>query len=187
MKRLIVLFVLLISMSFCHEVFAQKVSISTNLVDYANLGTINGEVGVSVAQHWTIHGGAKYNSWRFEEGTPDAYQNNKRTFYLGPKFWFWHAYSGWWISAQAQYQEYNHGGWIFGEETEEGDAWGLGLSAGYTLMLSSWFNLDFGVGGWGGYTNYVTYACPECGRITDKGYKYFFLPNSLMMSAVFVF
>jgi hypothetical protein len=113
-------------------------------------------------------------------------QNRHQTYAAGIRFWPWHIYSGWWISGMAQYQEYNHGG-IFSQKTEEGDAYGLSVGAGYSLMLHEHWNFDFGLSLWGGQKSYITYACPSCGRITDKGAKWFFLPNDIRVSIAYIF
>ena len=85
-----------------------------------------------------------------------------------------------------QYQEYNRGG-IISQRTEEGDAYGLSLSGGYSLMLHEHLNLDFGLGLWGGQKTYITYACPSCGKITGKGYKWFLTPNEIRISIAYIF
>ena len=86
----------------------------------------------------------------------------------------------------AQYQEYNRGG-IFSPKTEEGDAFGLSAGAGYSLMIHENLNLDFGLAIWGRQKTYVTYACPSCGRITDKGGKWFFMPNEIRVAVQYIF
>lgn len=86
----------------------------------------------------------------------------------------------------AQYQEYNRGG-ILSQKTEEGDAFGLSLGGGYSLMIHENLNLDFGLSLWGGQKTYVTYACPSCGKILDKGSKWFFLPNELRVAIQYIF
>ena len=107
-------------------------------------------------------------------------------FAAGARFWPWHVYSGWWLGAKAQYQEYNRGG-IRSALTEEGDRVGAGLSAGYSYMLLPHLNLDFGLGVWGGYAWYTSYACPVCGLTTDRGGKGFILPSDLLLSLTYVF
>lgn len=72
-------------------------------------------------------------------------------------------------------------------KTEEGDRFGAGLYAGYTHMLSSHFNLEFGLGLWGGMASYRQYSCPVCGLTTDSGTKAFILPDDVMISLVYVF
>ena len=54
-------------------------------------------------------------------------------------------------------------------------------------MLTPHLNLDFGLGLWGGYDRFVTYACPVCGLTEQKGERVFVLPNDLMLSLVYVF
>ncbi|MBR5925551.1 MAG: DUF3575 domain-containing protein, partial [Bacteroidales bacterium] len=95
-------------------------------------------------------------------------------------------YSGWWVGAKAQYQEYNHGG-IITKTAEEGDAFGAALAGGYSLMLKEHWNLDFGLGVWGGCTKYRKFAYPENGKITEEGHKWFFLPNEVILSLVYIF
>ena len=67
------------------------------------------------------------------------------------------------------------------------DAYGAVLAGGYSLMLHRNLNLEFGAAFWTGRTDYTTYACPRCGRITGSGTKWFILPSSVMASLVWVF
>ncbi len=85
-----------------------------------------------------------------------------------------------------QYQEFNDAAPIT-LETSEGDRYGAGLSGGYSKMLGRHFNLDFGLGLWTGYTTYVTYACPTCGRIIGSDKRLFILPNDLMIALSYIF
>lgn len=175
---------------FCfsqHEASAQRWSVGTNVVDYLNLGTINLEGSVAVAQHVSFNVGARVNPWTFNYADEERqFQNRKQCYYAGMRFWPWHIYSGWWAGLQGQYQEYNRGG-VFKQKTEEGDAYGVGFSVGYTLMIHKWFNVEFGAGAWAGSTKYTTYACPYCGKILDQGNKFFFWPNDVMISLVYIF
>ena len=50
---------------------------------------------------------------------------------------------------------------------------GIAFGGGYSLMLGEHINLDFGLGLWTGYQKYVTYACPQCGKVVDSGEKWF--------------
>ena len=90
---------------------AQNWSVSTNLVDYVSLGTLNAEGGVGVGRRVTLQASARVNPWTFHKGDPDSQmQNRHQTYAAGIRYWPWHIYSGWWISGMAQYQEYNRGG-----------------------------------------------------------------------------
>ncbi|MCQ2177612.1 MAG: DUF3575 domain-containing protein [Bacteroidales bacterium] len=160
---------------------AQTVSLSTNMLDYANLGTLNLDASFSVARHWSLGAGVKYNPFTYRQ----------QSYSLSARYWPWHVYSGWWVSGNMRYQEYNTGGyttWKYADEqTSEGDRYGGGIAGGYTYMLARNFNLDFGIGVWAGYDVFITYACPHCGRIVDSGRKFFVLPSNLSLSLSYLF
>ena len=63
----------------------------------------------------------------------------------------------------------------------------MAASAGYSLMIGSHLNLDFGLGLWAGRTWYTRYACPRCGRTLEKGSRPFVLPDNLIISLTYVF
>lgn len=176
---------------------AQELSLSTNLLDWANLGTVNAQAGCSFSRHLSLHAGGRYNNWNYgsvERGNP--FQNRARTAWLGVRYWPWNVYSSWWFGARAQVEEYNRGGLIRKTKTEEGTAFGAGLALGYSRMLDKHWNLDFGLGFWAGRTLYTQYRCPRCGRVLsfDDGTpvrdvtKWFLLPsNATQVSIVYVF
>lgn len=166
---------------------AQKVSISSNLLDYACLGTLNAEVSVSVSQHWCATLGARYNPFTFHKGdAQNQFQCRQQSYSAGFRVWPWHSFSGWWFAGKLRYQEYNFGG-LFSRETEEGDRGGMGLYSGYTHMLSQHFNIEIGVGLWGGAAWYRKYSCPACGFTVERGRKLFLLPDDIMISVAYVF
>lgn len=167
--------------------YAQNVSVSTNLIDYACLGTLNVEAAYSVSQHWSLTAGARYNPFTFHKGDADRqFQYRQQSYALGARFWPWHTFSGWWIASKLRYQEYNYGG-IFSRDAEEGDRVGIGLSAGYTYMISRKLNVEFGLGAWNGMSWYRRYSCPVCGLTVEKGRKWFMLPDDMMVSFAYVF
>jgi len=188
--RKIILTVLSLSLaafSFSFSASAQNASLSTNLAGYANFGTLNCEASYAVARHWSMTAGARYNPFTFPGGVDDGNrQVRQRTFAIGTRFWPWHIYSGWWLSAKAQYQEYNVGGFV-SPETREGDRVGGALSGGYTYMLGRHFNIEAGAGVWAGKDWYTLYACPSCGRTIDKGNKTFVMLNEILLGLSYVF
>lgn len=167
--------------------FAQKVSISTNIIGYASLGTLNAEASYSVSRRWSIVAGAKYNPFTFRKGdTENQFQLRQQSYSLGVRMWPWHTLSGWWFSSKLRYQEYNFGG-LVSRQTQEGDRVGLGFYAGYTHMLSSHMNIEFGLGFWTGADMYKRYSCTTCGITVADGTKAFILPDDLAVSLVYVF
>ena len=164
---------------------AQTFSLSTNTLDYAQLGTLNIEAAYGFARHWSVQLGAKYNPFSFETAR-GRFQARQRLVRAGARWWPWHVYSGWWLGARAQWQEYSRGGFS-SPVTTEGDRFGGGLSAGYAYMLGKHWNLDVGIGAWAGYDRYVSYSCPDCGSVRANGGKYFFLPDDFILSFAYIF
>lgn len=199
MKRLAFSIALaVLSLAFCIPAEAQRYSVSTNLLEWANLGTVNAEAGLAVAQHFSLHAGFRYNNWTFRKGNPDdrfedpygdaerQFENRKQAYCLSTRYWPWYIYSGWWAQLKGQYMEYNRGG-IFRHEAEEGDAWGAGFGVGYTRMIHKNWNIEFGLGLWAGTTRYTGYRCTNCGFVTDQGRKFFLLPDDAYISLVLIF
>lgn len=164
---------------------AQEIGLSTNVADYFAGGTMNIEATYGFARHWSVNAGAKYNPFEYGKGQ-DAVALKQRSFSAGARWWPWHIYSGWWMGAKLQYQEYSTSG-ISSALSEEGDRYGGALSAGYSRMLGEHINLDFGLGLWAGYSLYSTFACRTCGRRLSSGGKSFVLPNELIFGISYIF
>lgn len=164
---------------------AQELSVSTNLADYLAAGTMNIEFAYGLARHWSVTAGAKYNPFSYGEGE-EKLQVKQRLLSAGTRWWPWHIYSGWWIGAKLQYQEFNEGGYK-GPLTTQGDRYGGGISAGYSRMLGKHFNIDFGIGLWAGYSIYSVYQCQSCGRRLSSGSKAFILPNDIILGVNYIF
>lgn len=166
---------------------AQRFSVSTNLLGYAALGTMNVEGAYSISRRFSITAGAAYNPFTFRKDTPEKqFQLRQRSFSLGVRMWPWHTWSGWWFAGKGKYQEYNFGG-IITPETDEGDRFGMGLYTGYTHMLGPHFNMEFGLGLWAGMDFYRKYSCQVCGVTMENGKKPFVLPDDITVSLVYVF
>ena len=163
-----------------------RIALSQNVADYLMLGTLNAELQYSVHRSWTLQAGTRYNNWTWLHRQEGQFESRRQTYYAGARWWPWYTYSGWWAGARVQYEEYNRGG-IVSPETEEGDAFGLGLGAGYAVHINHWLNADFGLYGWGGMTRYVSYACPYCGKRTGAGTKPFLLPDEVRIALQFIF
>ena len=163
-----------------------RFAVTQNLANYVFRGTVNAELQFSVHRNWTVGLGARYNNWTWRARQDNQFEQRQQTYYIGARWWPWYTYSGWWVGGRFQYQEYNRGG-VIRQETEEGDAVGLSIGAGYSVHVNRWLNIDFGLYGWGGATKYVTYACPYCGRKTGEGMKAFFLPDDMVVSLMFIF
>lgn len=164
----------------------QRMAVATDMVGYADMATLNGELSVSLAQHWSATAGFRYNPFTFKDKSGDPVTNRQRAAAVGARYWPWHVFSGWWFAAKAQYQEFNRGG-IKSPQTREGDRYGAGVSAGFTYMIASWLNLELSLGTWGGVEAYKVYECPVCGDMKQQGQKSFLLPNDVGLAFSFVF
>jgi hypothetical protein len=70
-RRFLTFIILLTALTFSVQALAQesrktRVALSTDVVDWANFGTMNLEAGVSVHRHFSIQAGAKFNPWEFK-------------------------------------------------------------------------------------------------------------------------
>lgn len=165
------------------ESAAGKGSISTNVVGYANLLTLNAEGSIAVSRRWTVNAGLKYNPFAFGR---EKFRNRQQAYYAGMRYWPWHSYSGWWLCGKMQYQEFNAGG-LGRAETSEGDRVGLGLGAGFAYMVGKHFNVEFGASLWGGMEWFTTYSCPVCGDLELSGRKIFILPCDVIIAISYIF
>lgn len=166
---------------------AQRWSISTNAMSWANLGTINVESGISVSKHFTVFAGAKYNPWKIRTKSQYVLINQQATGYVGAKYWPWHVYSGWWIGAKAQFENFTQAG-LFSEEMLTGNALGAGLSFGYSIMIAPKVNVDFGLGGWGGRAlNYSKYTNHYDNELITSGARNFLFLENVIVAFTYIF
>lgn len=167
-------------------------SVGVNLGDAVQFGTISANAQFAVSRHWSVEIWAKYNNWSWNNDlAQERLRQAQMSVSAGTRYWFWNAYSGWWLGARAQWQEYSKGG-LVSDGKEEGDAFGAVIGAGYSLMLGRRWNLDFGLTAWGGAKKFVYYEsagerCPTCGKSTDEGVRGFFLPSEAIIAVQYVF
>ena len=105
--------------TLCLSARAQQWAVQTNLVDYANFGTLNIEGGVALSQHWSATAVAKLNPFHYKKNG-EPLNARQQVLGAGVRWWPWHVYSGWWAGTRVQFQEYNRGG-IKSQLTDEGD------------------------------------------------------------------
>ena len=165
-------------LAFALPAAAQRFTVGTDGVGWLTLGTLNADASVAVSRNVSLHAGAALNPWTFGKANPDKQlQLRQLSVWGGARWWPWHVYSGWWAGMDVRYKVYNEGG-IIKRETEEGDAYGARVWGGYSVMLSEHWNLDLGVGAWGGWKKYTVYSCPSCGVTLEQGKKVFVLPDA---------
>lgn len=167
---------------------AQKWSLATNILDYANFLTINAEAGAAVHRNWNLTVQCRYNPFSFSTRSNSAgtLNNRKLSVAAGARYWPFFVYSGFYYGGKLQWCRYSHGG-IFSTENIEGDAAGMGFNAGYSLMVSRHFNIEFGIGFWFGWTGYRKYSSTTCGKRTGSGDRMFIAPNDIQINLLYNF
>ena len=185
MKKLLFFFLPLLLAVAEPAASGQEFALSTNLADYAELGTLNISASYGVSRHWSLTTDLKYNPFTFKK-EESTLQLRQRSLSAGTRYWPWHIYSGWWLSGKVMYQEYNTGG-IFSPETREGDRIGMSLGGGYSHMIGKRLNIEFGAGIWSGMDWFTKYSCPVCGNVEASGKKVFILPSDIIVALSYIF
>jgi Protein of unknown function (DUF3575). len=169
---------------------AQNWTVQTNFLDWAALGTVNAEVGVSVSQHFSLMVGGRYNPWNFHPITPKP---SSRTSRRRP---IWASATGRGMSIpvsgspprRSTMHSFSSTG-IWRAALKEGkNGFGGAFAAGYTFMLSKHFNLEAGIGAWAGaFQEYGFYSSPQKLFVREEGRKTFIYPDQVSLSLVYVF
>lgn len=186
MTKKTILIIIAITVSIAAN--AQRISVGTNLLQWANLGTINAEFSYAPARHITITASARFNNWQFDTKQEHLIlQNKQKTASLGFRYWPWYVYSGWWFGIKGQYKDFATSG-IWRPALNTGSSVGAGISAGYTFLLHERLNLDFGIGAWGGrMLKHTLYECPVCLDIRETGPKWFAGIDEISISIIYIF
>ena len=92
-NKLKLILVLLLFLSFGRTVKAQRFTLSTNILEYANLGTLNLDASFGVAQKWSVVAGVRYNPFSFESSRNGRFYNRQHSWSAGAKYWLWHVNS----------------------------------------------------------------------------------------------
>lgn len=166
---------------------AQHVSVSTNALGWADYGTVNLSAGVSLSRHLSFEAGGRYNPFSFQRQSGLTVRNQRKTAFAGVRYWPWYVFSGWWMGIKGQWSEYSRTG-LRRFAVDEGTGYGIGLSTGYTWMISKRFNLDFGIGGWEGRLyEHTLYHCLKCMEIRESGPKNFITLDDVSVSLMIMF
>ena len=197
MKKILFIY---ITFFFCiQSIKGQNIMVSTNVADWMDFATMNIEAGLPVARHFSVHAGARINPWVFglqqgEASYDDIVDLDKAGFLkkktqvaLSVRWWPWYVLSGWWFRAKVGFLSYDWGGKFLGQERRIGDAFGAGLGLGYTLMLSSNWNMEFGFGGWAGMVSESVRENVVTPKGPDPSWSRFLWIDDIVISFVYVF
>ena len=162
-------------------------AVSTNVLGYADFGTINAEVQYALNRHFSLSSQAKVNAWVYGKDPDKELMNKKSVVSLGVKYWPWYVYSGWWARPFIQTEGYTYANLYKNMPADRGNLYGVGVSIGYSLLINKWFNIDFGAGLWGGYQTYAKYENASMKTITQSSSQAFIKPAEVSVAAMFVF
>lgn len=168
MKKILGITILAVLMSL--NASAQKCAVGTNILDWANLVTVNATVDCPVARHLSLTGEVRWNGLDYKDPKIEhaIYQNNKFEVAAGVRYWPWHVLSGFNLGGKLLYKEYANSG-MYHSAFETGKRAGAALTAGYSIMLTKHLNLEIGIGGYAGYDfEYRVYDCPVCMNPVDS-------------------
>ncbi len=130
MKKLIIIAVMLLSFSLAAR--AQFYGVKANALGWAT-GTVNAGVEMSVAKQWSVEVSGYWNPVKTE-------QFSARAWWVQPaaRYWLYEHFVGHFFAAHPAYGQYDIGNdrWHY-----KGWLTGLGVSYGYTWILSKRWNL----------------------------------------------
>ena len=168
---------------FTQQTFAQKVTLSNNLLYDATL-TPNLRIGVRMSPHWSVGLTGGYRPWPTDEQTSRKWKH----LLVSPDLRYWtdsvnvHHFFG----LNLIYSHYNvadvkfpFGLWkSVRDERRQGDLGAIGLYYGYSWPLGRFWNLEAHIGAAVGSTKYERFECGHCGTKIDDGKKLFVLPQA---------
>ena len=105
-RKVKIILTLLAFLLFCGTSKAQKFSISVNLLECAQLGTLNMDASYALNRYWSLTAGARYNPFTYNGGDSHRqFQARQQSYAVGVRLWPWHIMSGWWFAAKLRWQE----------------------------------------------------------------------------------
>lgn len=181
MRKLI--FLLIFFFWFITPSNAQFSSVSTNIVGLAATN-INVAVDFNINRHNTINIPISFNPFKFGDT-----QWRHIAVQPGWRHWFTERYIGHFISPYLTYAHYNIG---TGQNYHSGNAYGIGCSWGYSILLSTRWNFMIEIGASVIYTTYDKRMYDKYIHEFDSEYTYhhrrvYLLPTKCCLSFSYLF
>lgn len=185
MKRLTTIGVVLLLLMLTQQMFAQKVTLSNNLLYDATL-TPNLRLGVRLSPHWSMGVTGGYRPWP----TSDEKSTKWKHLLVSPDLRYWtdsvnvHHFFG----INPVYVHYNISGirlpfnlyQLDKNQRYQGDFFGLGAFYGYSWPLGRHWNFEAAIGAVVGYTKFDKYQCGHCGTKLGDDKKVLVLPQAAL-------
>lgn len=158
---------------------AQFYSLGAN-IPALGTATVNAELSMTLGRKWSLHLPVYYNPFVFRDNK--KFQNF--TLMPGVRYWLLESYVNGFAGVNAIGSKY-HITWK--DSRYEGQAFGMGISAGYAWLLSPRWNLEIEGGIGLVWTDYTEYECEECGRKKGEYTRWVAVPNKLAISFIYLF
>ena len=185
MKRLTTIGVVLLLLMLTQQMFAQKVTLSNNLLYDATL-TPNLRLGVRLSPHWSMGVTGGYRPWP----TSDEKSTKWKHLLVSPDLRYWtdsvnvHHFFG----INPVYVHYNISGirlpfnlyQLDKNQRYQGDFFGLGAFYGYSWPLGRHWNFEAAIGAVVGYIKFDKYQCGHCGTKLGDDKKVLVLPQAAL-------
>lgn len=176
-------FLMAVLLSLSHSTYAQFYSVQTNALGLVT-GNINAEVSMALNERWSIHLPIYYN--------PITFADNKKMKHLsallGVRYWQRESYGqGFFFGGNSIVSKYNIGGLFGSKYRYQGMAYGLGLSAGYSIPIRSRWNIEFELGGGAVWSNREKYGCKTCATKIEERSGVWLVPDKAAVSVVYLF
>lgn len=182
-RKLRTLLFVIFLLTICGKVHAQFYAVKADALGYVT-GTFNLEGSMALNEKWSIHLPVQYNPWTFS----DNKKLKQLTTLPGIRYWHKESYgSGWFFGGNAIISRYNVSGLFGSKYRYDGMAYGLGISAGYSIPIKRRWNIEFELGGGAVWSRWDKYPCARCGEKikADNGIR--FVPDKLAVSLVYLF
>ncbi|MDR1743002.1 MAG: DUF3575 domain-containing protein [Dysgonamonadaceae bacterium] len=190
MRNLIAGVFLVVSWCVVSAVNAQDIAVKTNLLYWSSTTpNIGAEFGLGKRTTLELAGG--YNPWTLDE---EANKKIKHWLFM-PEFRYWlcERFNGHFFGLHSGYTQYNVSGisiplmnMLSEDYRYEGWAAGIGISYGYSWIMSRRWNLEATIGLGYAYSNYDKYECATCGKYVGNKDKHYFGPTKAGISLIYI-
>lgn len=166
------------------------VGIKTN-IPYLGTATFNLGAEVRLARHWSVEAEVGLNPFDGKEND-GSYGKSLKHLRVHPelRYWFCETFYKHFIGLHVPYLLYNVSDIkLLGTENERHQGWGagVGISYGYSWILSKHWNMEATVGVGYLYLESDKYPCTNCGSKIETVKKHYFGPTQAAVSLIYQF
>lgn len=162
---------------------AQFYAVHTDALGLAT-GTLNAGVSAAAGAKWSLHFPVQYNPWTLS----DNKKLKQLTIQPGARFWLDQSYGyGWFIGMNAVVSRFNASGVLGSDYRYDGMAFGGAFTAGFSLPVTRFFNLEFEAGGGVAYTVHDKYECVRCSQKLQEESNVYLVPTRASVNLVYLF